>query len=109
MHKQYKDKGLVVLGVPANNFGGQEPGTNEEIKTFCTRNYKVSFPMTAKVSVKGADQTPLYKYLSDKAGAPKWNFTKYLTGKDGKVIKRFDSSVAPESPEVISAIEAALK
>lgn len=99
----------MVLGVPANNFGGQEPGTNEEIHTFCTRNYKVSFPMAAKVSVKGSDQDPLYKYLSDAKGAPEWNFTKYLVGKDGKVVQRFKSAVAPESPQVIGAIESLLK
>lgn len=109
IHAKYKDRGLVLLGVPANNFGGQEPGTNEEIKTFCTRNYRVTFPMSAKVSVKGADQTPLYKYLSEAAGEPRWNFTKYLVGRDGKVIKRFDAPVSPESPEIAAAIEAALK
>jgi glutathione peroxidase len=99
----------VVVGVPANNFMGQEPGANEEIKDFCTRNYKVTFPMSSKVSVKGDDQIPLYKHLADAAGAPKWNFTKYLIGKDGKVIKRFDSGVTPESKEMTEAIEAALK
>ena len=107
--KKYKDQGLVVLGVPANNFGGQEPGTEEEIKTFCTRNYKVTFPLSSKVSVKGEDSDPLYKYLSTTAGAPKWNFTKYLVDRNGKVIKRFDSGVAPESAELTTAIEAALK
>ena len=95
--------------MPANNFGSQEPGTNEEIKTFCTRNYKVSFPMASKVSVKGSDQDPLYKFLSDAAGAPDWNFNKYLVDKDGNVVKRFKSPVAPESPELVGAIEAALK
>jgi glutathione peroxidase len=109
LYGKYKGQGLVLVGVPANNFGGQEPGTNEEIKTFCTRNYKVSFPMAAKVSVKGDDQIPLYKHLSDAAGAPKWNFTKYLVGKDGKVIKKFDSAVKPDSQELADAIEAALK
>lgn len=107
--KKYKDQGLVVLGVPANNFGGQEPGTEEEIKTFCTRNYKVTFPLSSKVSVNGEDSDPLYKYLSTTAGAPKWNFTKYLVDRNGKVIKRFDSGVAPESAELTTAIEAALK
>ncbi len=109
LYNKYKDKGLVLVGVPANNFGGQEPGTNEEIKTFCTRTYQVSFPMAAKVSVKGDDQVPLYKYLSDTAGAPKWNFTKYLVGKDGQVIKKFDSKVEPGSKELADAIEAALQ
>lgn len=99
----------MVVGVPANNFMGQEPGTNEEIKDFCTRTYKVTFPMASKVSVKGDDANPLYKHLSAAAGEPKWNFTKYLIGKDGKVIKRFDSGVKPESAELTSAIEAALK
>lgn len=81
LHDQYKDKGLVVVGIPANNFGAQEPGTDEEIKTFCTRTYNVTFPMTSKVSVKGEDQTPLYQYLtsaaanSSTAGDVKWNFT----------------------------------
>ena len=109
VYNQYKDKGLVLVGVPANNFGGQEPGTNAEIKTFCSRNYHVTFPMASKVSVKGSDQDPLFKYLSQTAGEPKWNFTKYLIGRDGKVIKKFDSPVKPESPELTSAIEAALK
>jgi glutathione peroxidase len=109
VYKKYKDQGLVVLGVPANNFGGQEPGTNEEIKTFCSRNYHVTFPMSGKVSVKGADTAPLYKHLSEAAGAPKWNFTKYLVDRDGKVVRRFDSSVEPESKEFVSAIEEALR
>lgn len=108
LYQKYKDRGLVVLGFPANNFGAQEPGTNEEIKTFCTRNYKVTFPMYSKVSVKGGDQTPLYGFLSTKAGEPKWNFTKYLAGKDGQIIQRFDSGVKPDSPELAQAIEAAL-
>jgi glutathione peroxidase len=108
LYNQYKDRGLVVLGVPANNFGGQEPGTNEEIKSFCIRTYKVTFPMTAKVSVKGADRDPLYGYLAQAAGEPRWNFTKYLVGRDGKVIRRFDSAVGPDSAELKTAIEAAL-
>jgi glutathione peroxidase len=109
LYGKYKAKGLVILGVPANNFGGQEPGSNEEIKTFCARNYKVTFPMSSKVSVKGADQDPLFKHLSEASAAPQWNFTKYLAGKDGKLIKSFKSGVDPESPELIAAIEAALK
>ena len=99
----------MVLGVPANNFGGQEPGSNEEIKAFCSRTHHVTFPMSGKVSVKGADQIPLYKYLTESTSAPEWNFTKYLVGKDGKVIKRFGPSTEPESKEITSAIEAALK
>ena len=108
LNQKYAGKGLVVLGVPANNFGGQEPGTEQEIKTFCERNYKVSFPMTSKVSVKGGDQAPLFKYLSDATSAPDWNFTKYLVGKDGKVIKRFAPQTTPDAPELASAIEAAI-
>jgi glutathione peroxidase len=110
LYQKYKDKGLVIVGVPANNFGGQEPGTDEEIKTFCSRKYSVTFPMMSKVSVKGADMTPLYQYLTTaKGGDVKWNFTKFLVGKDGKVVERFESKVAPESPELTAAIEAALK
>jgi glutathione peroxidase len=110
LYQKYKDKGFVIVGVPANNFGGQEPGTDEEIKTFCSRNYSVTFPMMSKVSVKGADTTPLYQYLTTaKGGDVKWNFTKFLIGKDGKVIDRFEPKVAPESPELTAAIEAALK
>ena len=100
--------------MPANNFGAQEPGSNEEIKTFCSRNYNVTFPMMAKVSVKGADKTPLYQYLTDKSnpktgGDVQWNFTKFLVGKDGKVRQRFEPGVNPDSPELAAAIEAALK
>lgn len=109
LHAKYKDRGLVVVGVPANNFGGQEPGTNEEIKTFCTRNYNVTFPMMSKVSVAGADKTPLYQHLTTTGGEVKWNFTKFLVGKDGKVVSRFESKVAPDSPELTAAIEQALK
>ena len=109
LYRQYKDRGLVLVGVPANDFGGQEPGTNEEIQTFCQRTYHVTFPMSGKVSVKGGDQIPLYKHLSAAAGAPEWNFTKYLVGKDGRVIRRFDSAVEPDSRELTTAIEAALK
>jgi glutathione peroxidase len=110
LYRKYKDQGFVVIGVPANNFGAQEPGTNEEIKTFCKRNYDVSFPMMAKVSVKGEDKAPLYAYLTSTGGGEiKWNFTKFLTGKDGKVIARFEPAVKPDSPEVSAAIEKALK
>ncbi|MCW5964513.1 MAG: glutathione peroxidase [Bryobacterales bacterium] len=115
LHRRYQGKGLVVLGFPANNFGGQEPGSNEEIAQFCKRTYDVSFPMFSKVSVKGSDQTPLYQYLTSPdtnpktAGDVKWNFTKFLVGKDGKVLARFESGVKPDAPELIQAIEAALK
>lgn len=115
LYKKYKDQGLVIVGVPANNFGGQEPGTNEEIQTFCKSKYGVTFPMMAKVSVKGEDKTPLYQYLTDKSANPQtggeiqWNFTKFLVGRDGKILSRFDSKVAPDNPELVSAVESALK
>jgi glutathione peroxidase len=108
LYRKYKDRGLVVLGFPANNFGGQEPGTNEEIKTFCKTKYDVTFPMYAKVSVKGSDQAPLYRFLTEKGGEVKWNFTKFLVGKDGTLIRKFDSGEKPDSPELNSAIEKAL-
>ncbi len=109
LYRKYKDRGLVVIGVPANNFGGQEPGTNEEIKTFCKRNYDVSFPMMSKVSVKGSGKAPLYEYLTSTGGGEvKWNFTKFLVGKDGQVIARFEPAVKPDAPELTSAVEKAL-
>jgi glutathione peroxidase len=114
LYEKYKDRGFVIVGIPANNFGGQEPGTNQEIKTFCSAIYHVSFPMMAKVSVQGSDMTPLYQFLTDKTSHPDtggdiaWNFTKFLVGPDGKVIARFDSKVEPESPEVTAAVEKAL-
>jgi glutathione peroxidase len=114
VYEKYKDQGFVILGFPANNFGAQEPGTNEEIKTFCNRKYSVTFPMYSKISVKGADQAPLYSYLTTQtgpgiAGEIKWNFTKFLVDKNGKVVKRFEPAVTPDSKEVVSAIEAELK
>ena len=114
LYEKFKDKGFVILGFPANNFGAQEPGTNEEIKTFCSSKYNVTFPMYGKISVAGADKAPLYQFLTDKQANPatggeiKWNFTKFLVGKDGKVISRFESAVKPESAEVTGAIEKAL-
>jgi len=108
LHEKYKDKGLVLVGVPANNFGGQEPGTDDEIKTFCSRTYNVSFPLMSKVSVKGDDKTPLYQYLTSEKGEVKWNFTKFLVDKNGKVLAKFDSGVKPDSQELTSAIDAAL-
>ena len=113
-YEKYKTQGFVILGFPANNFGAQEPGTNEEIKTFCTRKYSVTFPMYSKISVKGADQAPLYGYLTKETGAGitgdiKWNFTKFLVDRDGKVIQRFEPAVTPDSKEMTSAIEKQLK
>ena len=114
LYEKYKDKGFVILGFPANNFGAQEPGTNEEIKTFCSRTYNVTFPMYSKVSVKGTDQTPLYKYLTTEAdpthsGDVKWNFTKFLVDREGKVVRRFEPAVTPDSPEMVGAVEQLLK
>jgi len=113
-YEKYKDKGFVILGFPANNFGAQEPGTNEEIKTFCSRKYSVTFPLYAKISVKGADQAPLYAYLTKDtgpgiAGEIKWNFTKFLVDRNGNVVQRFEPAVTPDSMEVISAIQKQLK
>jgi glutathione peroxidase len=113
-YEKYKSAGLVIVGIPANNFGAQEPGTNQEIKTFCTSKYNVTFPMMAKVSVKGDDITPLYQFLTDKTAHPQtggeiqWNFTKFLIGPDGRVIARFEPDVTPDAPQVTSAIEKAL-
>src|ERR1043166_6590313 len=102
LYEKYKDKGFAILGFPANNFGAQEPGTNEEIKTFCSRNYNVTFPMYSKISVKGADKAPLYKYLTESGGGEvKWNFTKFLVDRTGKVISRFESGVEPDSAELV--------
>ena len=115
IYEKYKDQGFVVLGFPANNFMQQEPGTNEEIKTFCTRKYNVSFPMFSKISVKGDDQYSLYKYLTDTSENPKtggeikWNFTKFLVDRNGNVIARFEPNVDPGTPAVTEAIEGALK
>lgn len=109
LYRKYKDQGFVIVGVPANNFGGQEPDSDEQIKTFCSRKYDVTFPLLSKVSVKGSDITPLYTYLTKTGGDVKWNFTKFLVGKDGQVIQRFEPAIAPESPELVQAVEAALK
>jgi glutathione peroxidase len=115
LYETYKDKGLVIVGIPANNFMSQEPGTDAEIKTFCTNKYNVSFPMMSKVSVKGEDQAPLYAFLTDKSSDPKfsgeikWNFTKFLFDRNGNPVARFEPATTPDSPEMIAAIEAALK
>ncbi|MBS1706112.1 MAG: glutathione peroxidase [Armatimonadetes bacterium] len=112
LYDKYKDKGLVVLGFPANNFMGQEPGTNEEIKNFCSTKYDITFPMFSKISVKGDDIEPLYRWLIAQSGRNdeiEWNFAKFLVGKDGKVIARFEPKLAPDDKKVVEAIEAALK
>ena len=114
LYEKYKDRGLVIVGVPANNFAQQEPGTNEEIKTFCSRKYNVTFPMMAKVSVLGDDKTPLYAFLTGKDTDPKfggdikWNFTKFLFDRKGNPVARFEPNVTPDSPEVTAAVESAL-
>lgn len=106
LYEKYKDK-LVIIGFPANNFGQQEPGTNEEIKEFCTKNYGVSFPMASKISVKGDDIAPIYKYLTDEAkklgfeDPVKWNFTKFLLDENGKLITVIHNRVKPMSEEVL--------
>jgi glutathione peroxidase len=109
LHEKMAAKGLVVLGVPCNDFGGQEPDDEKAIKVFCTENYKVTFPMTSKVSIKGDAKHPLFALLTQNGGDVGWNFEKFLVGKDGKVLKRFGSDVEPNSPELLQAIEEALK
>jgi glutathione peroxidase len=113
IHEKYKDQGFSVLGFPCNDFGAQEPGSNEEIKEFCSTRYKVTFPLFDKLHVKGPEQHKLYAALTGESspypGDIKWNFGKFLIGRDGKILKRFEPKVAPDSPEVLEAIEAALK
>lgn len=115
IYERYKDQGFTVLGFPANNFGAQEPGTNEEIQEFCRINYGVTFPVFSKISVKGDDKHPLYKYLTEKesnpefAGEIKWNFNKFLVSRDGRIVARFDSGDKPEDAKVTQAIEQALR
>ena len=113
IHKKYKDQGFEILGFPANNFMKQEPGTNEEIKTFCATNFGVDFSMFSKISVKGDDMAPLYTELTtengDFSGDIKWNFTKFLIGRDGSVKARFEPQTVPDAVEVLSAIENELK
>ena len=115
LYRRFKDRGLVILGFPANNFHGQEPGTNQEIKEFCSLHYGVTFPMFAKISVAGGDIDPLYKFLVEKetdplfAGPIAWNFTKFLVDRQGNVVARFEPKEIPDAPEVIAAIEKALQ
>jgi glutathione peroxidase len=112
LHQKYKEKGFSVLGFPCNDFGGQEPGTAEDIKTFCSTKYKVSFPLFEKLHVKGAEQHPLYAALTGKSspvpGEVKWNFGKFLIGKDGTILKRWDSKTTPDDKELVEAVEAAM-
>jgi glutathione peroxidase len=112
LYTKYKDQGFVIIGFPANNFHRQEPGSNEEIKQFCTDKYNVTFPMMSKISVKGEDQAPLYKYLTQDSGDFKgditWNFNKFLVDRNGQIFARFASPTKPDSKEVTDAIEKAL-
>ena len=114
LYKTYQDRGLVILGFPANNFLWQEPGTDGEIKQFCSIKFGVTFPMFSKISVKGKNQDPLYAFLTDEkanpgfGGAITWNFNKFLVGRDGKVVGRFGSKVEPDSKELVEAVEKAL-
>lgn len=114
IYKRYKDRGFSVLGVPCNQFGGQEPGSPEEIATFCSTTYGVTFPLTEKVEVNGAHRHPLYAELTlaadgdGEAGDVEWNFEKFLVSADGEVVARFRAEVTPEAPELLSAIESAL-
>jgi glutathione peroxidase len=113
LYEKHKDDGLVILGFPANNFKGQEPGSDEDIKQFCTLNYGVEFPMFSKVSVKGDDQAELFTFLTqaqnpDFTGEIKWNFEKFLIDKEGNLIRRFRSNVKPESDEIVNAVTKAM-
>ena len=115
LYLRYKDQGFVIIGVPSNDFGEGEPGTDPEIKQFCRRKYDVTFPMMSKVFITGNDAIPLYQFLTDKDSNPKtggrirWNFTKFLIGKDGTVLARFEPGVTPEDPVMVKAVESALK
>jgi len=115
LYEKYKDRGFQILGFPANDFGAQEPGSDADIKQFCSTNYGVTFPMFSKITVVGDERHPLYKYLTSGggdeklAGDVKWNFQKYLIDRDGKLVAVFPSKVAPEAPELVSAVESALK
>jgi glutathione peroxidase len=112
LYEKYKDQGLVVLGFPCNQFGGQEPGNESQIQEFCSSKYQVTFPMFAKIDVNGEGASPFYKTLKSKAPTSediKWNFEKFLIAKDGKVVGRYKSKVAPDAKELVSTLEAELK
>ncbi|MEA5489815.1 MULTISPECIES: glutathione peroxidase [Pseudanabaena] len=109
LYREYKDKGFEILGFPSNDFGAQEPGTEAEIKSFCSLTYDVTFDMFSKVKVSGSDMTDAYKYLTETTGSQvKWNFNKFLVDKEGKVVKYYPSSVAPEDADLRKDIEALL-
>ncbi len=116
LYSRYEKDGLVIVGIPSNEFGNQEPGSDADIKKFCTTRYKVTFPMMSKAVIKGKDQIPLYKVLTEATPNAKgevvpvgWNFEKFLVGRDGKVVGRFKSAVAPDSAELTKAIKAELE
>jgi glutathione peroxidase len=115
IYDKYRDRGFVVLGFPANNFLGQEPGTDKEIKDFCTLNYKVTFPMFSKISVKGDEKHELYRFLTDEASNPgfggeiTWNFEKFLADRDGRIVARFAPKIKPDDASVVEAIEKQLE
>jgi len=115
LYERFNGRGLEILGFPCNQFAGQEPGSEAEIKEFCTTNYGVAFPLFAKVAVNGEARHPLYAWLTSESTEPdgpgdiKWNFAKFLVGKDGAVVARFDPQVEPEAKEVVAAIEAQLR
>ena len=112
LFEKYQSKGIVVLGFPCNQFGGQEPGPSADIKQFCSTKFHVTFPLFEKIEVNGPNRAPLYTLLAGKSspfpGNIKWNFGKFLVGRDGAILKRFDSDAEPDSPEVVRAIEGAL-
>jgi glutathione peroxidase len=115
LYARYKNRGFLVLGFPANNFLAQEPGSNAQIKQFCAMKYAVSFPVFAKLSVRGGDKAPLYKFLTEKqtnpqfAGEVSWNFNKFLVGRDGTLAGRFGSRTSPDDKQLVAAIKAALE
>jgi len=114
LYEKYKDQGFVIVGFPANNFKSQEPGTNEEIKQFCSNKYNVTFPIMSKISVKGDDKAPVYHFLTEPstagefAGEITWNFNKFLVDRNGNVMARFASNTTPENPTLVGAVEKAL-
>jgi len=111
LYVRFKDQGLVVVGIPSDDFFGQEPGTDQEIHAFCTATYGITFPLMAKVDVKGDAQVPLYRYLTRESPFPgkiTWNFNKFLIGRSGQVVARFGSHVTPEDPEVVAAVQSAV-
>jgi glutathione peroxidase len=114
LYRSYKERGLTVLGFPCNQFAGQEPGTEQEIQSFCSTKYDVSFPLFSKLEVNGPSRHPLYAWLTseetqpDPAGDVKWNFAKFLVGRDGKIVARFSPTATPKAPEVVEAVEKAL-